>query len=37
MAIHDTAVEGALRLLLGNHGEVEGVRAQKRFWRGSAP
>ena len=33
VAVHDTAVEGALRLRLGRHGEVEGVRAQRRFWR----
>ncbi|ULL08040.1 DNA internalization-related competence protein ComEC/Rec2 [Pseudomonas putida] len=31
--MHDTAVEGALRLVLGRHGEVEGVRRQRRFWR----
>jgi competence protein ComEC len=33
VVVHDTAVEGALRLVLGNHGEVEGVRGQRRFWR----
>lgn len=33
MSVHDTALEGALRLRLGSHGEVEGVRAQRRFWR----
>ncbi|WJD64159.1 DNA internalization-related competence protein ComEC/Rec2 [Pseudomonas kurunegalensis] len=33
VAIHDTAVEGALRLVLGRQGEVEGVRGQRRFWR----
>ncbi|WP_449431767.1 DNA internalization-related competence protein ComEC/Rec2 [Pseudomonas putida] len=33
LAIHDTAVEGALRLLLGSQGAVQGVRAQRRFWR----
>lgn len=33
LAIHDTAVDGALRLVLGRHGEVEGLRAQRRFWR----
>ncbi|MDH0304511.1 MULTISPECIES: DNA internalization-related competence protein ComEC/Rec2 [unclassified Pseudomonas] len=33
VAVHDTAVEGALRLVLGNHGEVEGVRRERRFWR----
>lgn len=33
MSIHDTALEGALRLRLGSHGEVEGVRTQRRFWR----
>ena len=34
LAIHDTAVEGALRLVLGAQGAVEGVRGQRRFWRG---
>ncbi|MCJ7852317.1 DNA internalization-related competence protein ComEC/Rec2 [Pseudomonas monteilii] len=33
VAIHDTAVEGALRLVVGRQGEVEGVRGQRRFWR----
>ncbi|AZL73020.1 DNA internalization-related competence protein ComEC/Rec2 [Pseudomonas oryziphila] len=33
MSIHDTALEGALRLLLGDHGGVEGARGQRRFWR----
>ncbi|WP_085675532.1 MULTISPECIES: DNA internalization-related competence protein ComEC/Rec2 [unclassified Pseudomonas] len=33
VAIHDTAAEGALRLRLGSHGDVEGVRRQRRFWR----
>ncbi len=33
LAIHDTAVEGALRLVLGRHGDIEGVRGQRRFWR----
>lgn len=33
VAIHDTAVEGALRLVLGRNGTVEGVRGQRRFWR----
>ncbi|MCE0968889.1 DNA internalization-related competence protein ComEC/Rec2 [Pseudomonas sp. NMI4491_12] len=33
LAVHDTAVEGALRLVLGRHGEVEGIRGQRRFWR----
>ncbi|HGA2317433.1 TPA: DNA internalization-related competence protein ComEC/Rec2 [Pseudomonas putida] len=33
VAIHDTATEGALRLVLGSHGDVEGVRRQRRFWR----
>ncbi|WP_317659111.1 DNA internalization-related competence protein ComEC/Rec2 [Pseudomonas sp. KU43P] len=37
LAIHDTAREGALRLLLGSQGEVEGVRAQRRFWRDVTP
>ena len=37
LAIHDTAVEGALRLLLGCQGAVEGVRGQRRFWRERAP
>lgn len=31
--VHDTAVEGALRLRLGSYFGVEGVRAQRRFWR----
>ncbi|ERT16624.2 competence protein ComEC, partial [Pseudomonas putida SJ3] len=33
LAVHDTAVEGALRLVLGRHEEVEGIRGQRRFWR----
>ncbi|MBF8731308.1 DNA internalization-related competence protein ComEC/Rec2 [Pseudomonas guariconensis] len=33
LSVHDTAIEGALRLRLGSHGEVEGLRAQRRFWR----
>lgn len=33
VGIHDTAVDGALRLVLGGGGEVEGVRGQRRFWR----
>lgn len=33
VAVHDTAVEGALRLMLGSQGEVEGVRRERRFWR----
>ena len=37
MAIHDTAVEGALSLRLGRHGTVEGLRAQRRFWRDPLP
>lgn len=33
MALHDTAVEGALHLVLGVQGKVEGMRSQRRFWR----
>ncbi|OUM26967.1 DNA internalization-related competence protein ComEC/Rec2 [Pseudomonas putida] len=33
VVVHDTAVDGALRLVLGRHEEVEGVRRQRRFWR----
>lgn len=33
LAVHDTALQGALRLRLGRHEEVEGLRAQRRFWR----
>lgn len=33
LAVHDTAVDGALRLMLGRKGEVEGVREQRRWWR----
>lgn len=33
VAVHDTALQGALRLRLGRQGEVEGLRAQRRFWR----
>lgn len=33
VSIHDTALEGALRLWLGRHGGTEGVRGQRRFWR----
>lgn len=31
--VHDTALRGALRLQLGTRGQVEGQRAQRRFWR----
>jgi competence protein ComEC len=34
VVVHDTAVDGALRVVLGGQGEVTGVRRQKRFWRG---
>nr|WP_314878179.1 DNA internalization-related competence protein ComEC/Rec2 [uncultured Pseudomonas sp.] len=33
MAIHDTAIEGALSLRLGARSEVTGQRTQRRFWR----
>lgn len=33
MTLHDTAVEGALRLVLGAQAGVEGMRSQRRFWR----
>lgn len=33
MVMHDTAVEGALRLVLGAQGEVESVGRQRRFCR----
>ncbi|MBO9549842.1 DNA internalization-related competence protein ComEC/Rec2 [Pseudomonas sp.] len=33
MVVHDTAVEGALRLVLGGQGGIESVRRQRRFWR----
>ncbi len=33
VVVHDTAVEGALRLVLGSRGGVEGVRRERRFWR----
>ncbi|WP_248919245.1 DNA internalization-related competence protein ComEC/Rec2 [Pseudomonas entomophila] len=33
VTVHDTAIEGALRLQLGSHGGVEGMRGQRRFWR----
>ena len=33
VATHDTALHGALHLQLGSHGEVQGLRAQRRFWR----
>ncbi|MGE7991963.1 DNA internalization-related competence protein ComEC/Rec2 [Pseudomonas sp. NPDC089554] len=33
LAIHDTAIEGALRLQLGAHREVWSIRGQRRFWR----
>ena len=33
VVVHDTAEQGALRLLLGAQGEVESVRRQRRFWR----
>ncbi|MFK0312738.1 DNA internalization-related competence protein ComEC/Rec2 [Pseudomonas sp. NPDC090233] len=36
LAIHDTAVQGALRLVLSSHGEAQGLRAQRRFWRSQA-
>ena len=36
LRIHDTALEGALHLRLGSHGEVQGLRGQRRFWRLSA-
>jgi len=32
VAVHDTAADGALRLMLGRQGEVEGLRGQRRFW-----
>ena len=34
VVVHDTAVDGALRVVLGGQGEVAGVRWQRRFWRG---
>lgn len=33
LAIHDTAIEGALSLRLGDQSQVAGQRAQRRFWR----
>ncbi|MNC63398.1 ComEC family competence protein [compost metagenome] len=33
VVMHDTAEQGALRLVLGRQGEVEGMRGQRRFWR----
>ncbi|MGE8113049.1 DNA internalization-related competence protein ComEC/Rec2 [Pseudomonas sp. NPDC086566] len=33
VVVYDTAVDGALRVVLGGQGEVEGVRRQRRFWR----
>lgn len=33
LAIHDTAIEGALSLRLGAQSQVAGQRAQRRFWR----
>ncbi|MCH7420334.1 DNA internalization-related competence protein ComEC/Rec2 [Pseudomonas mosselii] len=33
VVVHDTALEGALRLVLGSRGGVEGVRRERRFWR----
>lgn len=33
VSIHDTALEGALRLMLGSQGGVQGVRKERRFWR----
>ncbi|MBJ9978177.1 DNA internalization-related competence protein ComEC/Rec2 [Pseudomonas sp. S75] len=33
VAVHDTAVGGALRLQLGTGKGVEGLREQRRFWR----
>ncbi|MGQ7958809.1 DNA internalization-related competence protein ComEC/Rec2 [Pseudomonas sp. SP16.1] len=31
--LHDTAETGALRLLLGEHGQAQALRSQARFWR----
>jgi competence protein ComEC len=31
--VHDSATSGALRLLLGEHGEAQALRRQARFWR----
>ncbi|PWU28999.1 DNA internalization-related competence protein ComEC/Rec2 [Pseudomonas sp. RW407] len=31
--VHDVAIAGALRLLLGQHGEVRGARENAGFWR----
>ncbi|WP_028694929.1 DNA internalization-related competence protein ComEC/Rec2 [Pseudomonas cremoricolorata] len=36
LAIGDTAVDGALRLRLGQHGRISGQREQRRFWRDPA-
>ncbi|MDH0664498.1 DNA internalization-related competence protein ComEC/Rec2 [Pseudomonas sp. GD03858] len=33
VVVHDTAVEGALRLMLGSQGGVAGARRERRFWR----
>ncbi|MDF0732591.1 DNA internalization-related competence protein ComEC/Rec2 [Pseudomonas entomophila] len=33
LVAHDTALEGALRLRLGSHGGVKGLRGERRFWR----
>ncbi|MFB4393059.1 MULTISPECIES: DNA internalization-related competence protein ComEC/Rec2 [unclassified Pseudomonas] len=33
LAIHDTAIDGALRLQLGTRGEALSTRGQRRFWR----
>jgi competence protein ComEC len=33
IAVHDTALHGALRLRLGSGGEVHRLRAERRFWR----
>lgn len=33
IAVHDTALHGALRLRLGSGGEVHRLRAEHRFWR----
>ena len=33
IAVHDTALHGALRLRLGSGGELHRLRAERRFWR----
>lgn len=33
VGVHDSAVQGAVRLLLGRFGEAVGQRSQRRFWR----